>query len=372
MQRSNCAPPKDYADHIVRQIEQLRTLPYLRDLEYESVYFGGGTPTVLDTKQMRKILRALHDSFRLLSNAEISVESSISELSDEKLDMLREEGVNRLSIGIQTFSDRGRRLLGRRGTGDYAANRLESILASGFFNTSIDLIYNYPEQTVEELKSDIARVLALDIAGLSYYSLMLSDDSALARRMATDETAYAQATLERDYESWHLIHRMLCDNGFEILELTKLVRPGRDDYRYIRVRQENGDTLPLGAGAGGRIGNLLLHIPADAAHYAALLDQPLECQYHGRLVGDTYNFISRQIGKLQLCYLDSEGTPAWSEDAFAEIRDFMLSNGLGDRDDRNPGRLLLNTQGIFWGNNIANRYADMLVRQALGHGNPMP
>lgn len=369
LQRFNCMPPKNYADLILRQIKQLQTIPYIRDGKYESVYLGGGTPTALEAKQLSKILQALRNSFHLVSDAEISVESSITELDDEKLELLRDEGVNRLSIGIQTFSDRGRKLLGRRDTGDSAAKRLACIIEKGFSNTNIDLIYNYPEQTQAELESDIEHVLKLNIAGLSYYSLILGSDSLLTRRLGMDNTAYAQATLEKDIAGWNQLHRSLSAAGFETLELTKLVRPGRDDYRYIRIRHNNGDTLPLGAGAGGRIGNLLLHNPSDPTLYAASLERPLEHQYQGRLIGDSYNYISRQIGKIQLGYLDWEETPLGLEETFAKLRDFVLDNGLGYMQNR---RLILNSQGIFWGNNIANRYADLLVKQTLDNGKISP
>ncbi len=362
LQRFNCMPPKDYADLILRQIRQLQTIPYIRDGKYGSIYLGGGTPTALEAKQLGKILHALRDSFHLESDVEISVESSLTELDNEKLELLRDEGVNRLSIGIQTFSDRGRKLLGRRDTGDSAAKRLAFIIEKGFPNTNIDLIYNYPEQTQAELESDIEHVLKLNIAGLSYYSLILGSDSLLTRRLGMDNSAYAQATLDKDITGWNQIHRNLSTAGFETLELTKLIRPGRDDYRYIRIRHNNGDTLPLGAGAGGRIGNLLLHNPSDPALYAASLDRPLEHQYHGRLVGDSYNYISKQIGTIQQGYLEWEETPLGSEETFAKLCGFVLDNGLGYMQNR---RLILNSQGIFWGNNIANRYADILVKQIL-------
>lgn len=361
MKRFKCIPPKDYADLILRQISQLQTIPYIRDGEYESIYFGGGTPTSLDTEQLEKILKALHENFNLVSNAEISMESSITELNDEKLELLQNEGVNRLSIGIQTFSDRGRKLLGRRGTGKSVANRLEQIIKSGFLNTNIDLIYNYPEQTREELRLDIEQVLKLNIAGISYYSLLLNSKSALSQRMGMDDAQYAQVTLERDYEIWQQIYNTLSTSGFKTLELTKLVRPSRDDYQYIHIRHNNGDTLPLGAGAGGRIGNLLIHTPTDIADYTTFLNQPIKYQYHGRMVDDSYNYISKQMGKIQYGYLDDERLDGLKE-PFIKLCDFVIGNGLGHM---TADRLILNSQGIFWGNNIANYYADMLVEDIL-------
>lgn len=360
MQRTNCVPPADYAELVARQIVQLSEIPYVQSGEYESVYFGGGTPTTLPAEQLRQILRALRDHLALSPGAEISVESSLSDLDDEKLRALREEGVNRLSIGVQTFSDRGRGILGRRGTGERAARRLGEILASGLSNVNIDLIYNYPGQTPEELERDVAHVRALDIAGLSCYSLVIGDGSLLAKRFNLTEDGYARDTLEKDHACWSRVYGALRGAGFETLELTKLVRPGRDEYRYIRIRHETGDTLPIGAGAGGRIGSLITHAPGDVKSYKAFLEQPAS-RYPGRVAGEAYDRIYRQIGKLQLGRLDFEGMPAEAEFAFAEMKKFVLENGLGEERGE---RIILNADGLFWGNNLAHRYATALVDHA--------
>ena len=365
MRRSSCEPPAHYADLVVRQIKQLGGVPALRGGTYAAVYFGGGTPTILSGKDLAGILRALRDAFPLTPDCEITVESSLTELTDDKLDAIQAGGVNRLSLGVHTFSDAGRRCLGRRGDGAYALRRLETILASGPRNASIDLIYNYPDQTPAELSGDLARILRLNLAGLSYYSLHLSEGSALGRRLRQSGTDYARDTLEREYEFWSRIYHTLTGAGFEPLELTKLVRPGRDAYRYIRIRNGGGDTLPFGAGAGGRLGRLSLQIPEDPAQYAAFLDQPFERQYSGRLLDPAHETLHRQVGKLQLGYLDAEGETPASVDAaaaFEALCAFAVENGLGTVQ---AGRLTLSPTGIFWGNNLAHRYAELLASQVL-------
>lgn len=357
-------PAEDYAELIVKQIHQYQRLPYIRDSQFDAVYFGGGTPSTLSAEQLARILGALRDSFILAETAEISLESSITDLCDEKLCVLKEGGLNRFSIGVQTFVDRGRELLNRRGSGRDVARRLGEIIDYGFRNTNIDLIYNYPGQSIEELESDLQQVQALDVAGLSYYSLILRDKSSLAQGLGTDNASYSKASLEREYDFWQRSYRHLRSAGFETLELTKLVRPGRDNYQYIRIRHDNGDTLPLGAGAGGRIDNLQLANPLSITDYREQVERPVESVYEGKVVDPAYNGIYRQIGQIQLGYLEFDAAVdvPFVKRNFDDFADFVSKHELGKL---NNSRIVFNIDGIFWGNNLSKHYAQMMVKSAL-------
>ena len=108
----------DYAGLVVKEIRRYQKLDYIRQLTFQAVYFGGGTPTTLSSRAIKEILTAVRKNFRLARDAEITFESTVSELTEDKIDTLQECGVNRISVGVQTFSDRGRQLLGRLGSGD--------------------------------------------------------------------------------------------------------------------------------------------------------------------------------------------------------------------------------------------------------------
>ncbi len=172
-------------------------LPYM-DAPVDAINFGGGTPTALKPDQMRVILHALRENFQIAPNAEISVESSATELTDEMLEVLLEGGVNRLSIGIQSFQDDRRKMLGRRGSGEFAARRVETAIRAGISNTGIDLLYNLPGQTEEELEKDLAMIRSLDLAGISFYSLMIHEKTPLASRL-TEEQRRDMADLKKEY-----------------------------------------------------------------------------------------------------------------------------------------------------------------------------
>lgn len=360
MQRTHCVPPSDYAKLVARQVRQLSALPQIRQGTFDAVYFGGGTPTTLAHQDLSMILDALKTHLNISPDAEISVESSLHDLTEEKLEALYKGGVNRLSLGVQTFCDRGRKVLGRRGTGEEAARRILRIIDSGFLNTNIDLIYHYPDQSLLELETDLSYIRQLPVAGVSYYALILHEESALQRRLGTDDRAYAKAGLEKEYAHWSRIWNDLAQAGFSAMELTKLVRPGRDAYRYIHIRHAGGDTLPLGAGAAGRIGNLFLHHPMDLALFEQLALSEDPGAYQGREAGDDYDTACRQIGKLQLGWLDAEQNGAYPflHRLFDRLSALLVENNLAGIQE---GRLLLNRDGIFWGNNIGAQYAAWFV-----------
>jgi len=158
MRRSLSDPYKEYADLIVREIEEYSKLPFVQSMVFDAVYFGGGTPTTLEAEDLKKILRALKANFSFTVDAEFTIETTVTELSEEKLHMFYEEGVNRFSVGIQTFYDEGRAQLGRKGNGEYAYSKLRTIKDMGFQILSMDVIYNYPNQTLDILKGDLDRL----------------------------------------------------------------------------------------------------------------------------------------------------------------------------------------------------------------------
>jgi len=190
----------------------------------------------------------------LADDAEIILESTVSELTGEKISSLREWGVNRISVGIQTFNDRGRQLLGRLGSGKEAYQKILQVKARSFENVNIDIIYHYPHQTREEVDEDLKKVFSLELAGFSFYSLITQLDVQInGRQPGVQLKSCADREKAMDMALFDRIYTGAMDRGFSILELTKLTR--HDPYRYITARHDGADTLslvPLMVTAAGR------------------------------------------------------------------------------------------------------------------------
>ncbi|MDO5718619.1 MAG: radical SAM protein [Tissierellia bacterium] len=348
MNRSLNKPKDNYIDIVVDQLKYYSQTKRFKTSTFSSVYFGGGTPSVLSEPDLVKILDALHKYANLEPDVEITMETSLSDLGIDKFKIVNSHGVNRLSIGIQTFSNRGRKLLNRRGDKDFAFNSLKEIRETGFENLNIDLIYNYFEETKEELLEDLRLIDMLDIAGFSIYSLIIMDQSKLGRKLHEYEIDESDSKDREFFDT-------LIENtqNYEYLELTKRVQKGRDEYKYIRQRLKGKDTFPLGAGAGGGIGNLSVMNPIIMDEYKNNVYNPETIK--GMYFKDEYFELKRAIDTIQLLYYDPKTLNN------EKINNFLDELEQEDYLYKEDGLYKLNDNGVFWGNNIINSVWDLVL-----------
>ncbi|MGV8146176.1 MAG: coproporphyrinogen-III oxidase family protein [Alkaliphilus sp.] len=352
------ASAADYHKLIIKQIKAIADYPYIQSKEFDSIYFGGGTPTVLSAKQWELILDTMHNLLPISKTAEISVETSITELTEARLEILKRMGVNRLSIGVQTFVDRGRRLLKRRGSGEDTIAKINKVLDMGFKNTNIDLIYNYSNQTMQELEFDLETIKKLDIAGLSYYSLILHEGSLLSKLIENGKVENLP-DISAEKVMFGKVYNELLSNGFELLELTKIVRKNRDEYKYIQVKNRAGDCLALGNGAGGRLGNYLYYNGPMMSKVPKML---LPISPMGKIVTEYYNIVTKIIGQIQFGFISfNQSDDKTNEKIFKHCSTYieqLLENKLIVEEGE---KYRLTKEGIFWGNNICSDVTKLLV-----------
>ena len=166
-----------YVDCIAREIELRRN--YLPDSLIETIYFGGGTPSMLSAESIYTILSAVSNHFKVSPNAEITLEANPDDLSENYLKEILNVGINRLSIGVQSFSNDDLIQLGRRHNSSQASNAVKSAAYSGFNNISIDLIYGLPYSTTEQWLENLKIAFALPIKHLSCYHLIFEENTPL-------------------------------------------------------------------------------------------------------------------------------------------------------------------------------------------------
>lgn len=336
-----------YHHYLIAQIHALCAYPFMQ-APIDAVNFGGGTPTSLSPEQMAAVLAALRECFTFTPGAEISVETSATELTDEMLAVLTAGGVNRLSVGIQTFDDGIRKLLGRRGSGEFAASRVAAAMQAGIQNTGVDLIYNYPGQTDTQLLSDLARIRALDAAGVSFYSLMLHEKTPLYRRLGEAEKA-SMRDLSREKELFDMILDTLGEGGYRMMELTKLVKAGRDRYDYMEIRHNGGSCIAVGHGAGGNLGNYFYH----NSHSVPDISDGIRICSRGRVLLPAYRDVDALIWELQKGRADlAAHSERLGVDLMARFGD-ALGELAGDGYLTVSGSTVsLTREGVFFGNNI--------------------
>jgi len=150
-----------------------------RDEVFETIYFGGGTPSLLKAHELKRVIDAVYRLFTVSEHPEITLEANPDDLSDNYVSSLKTLPVNRISIGIQSFDDRDLRLLNRRHTAREAIEAVKRCREAGYDNISIDLMYGLPEQTVVNWSRTIDKAIELDISHISAYHLTYEEDTAI-------------------------------------------------------------------------------------------------------------------------------------------------------------------------------------------------
>lgn len=243
----------DYHNLVINYIDSIKDYPYFKK-PLRGIYFGGGTPTALKPAQIKAILEKIYTSFELTSNCEISLESSVNELSEEMIATLKKNKVNRLSIGIQSFDDKTRKLFNRVTSSNTAIEKIKSLQKNGFTNIGIDLLYNYPWQNNKILYNDLAIINSLNLAGVSIYSLNLFEKTPLYNKLSPDEIASFKDT-NKEEDNYNLIKETLVKNGYNLNQMRKAIRANLDSCIYLNNADDFGEVIAIGVGAGGWIGD---------------------------------------------------------------------------------------------------------------------
>lgn len=216
-----------------------------------TIFFGGGTPSLLLPEQVERILSALQRHFDITPDAEITVEANPNDLDRQYLTRLRRIGVNRLSIGVQSTHENELRLFARRHDNDQVAGAVSAARLAGFNNLNLDLIYGVPHQTLNSWEWTIKQVLALKPDHLSLYALGLEEGTPMHDWVAQGRLPTPDDDLTADM--YELATDLLANAGFEQYEISNWAMPGhacRHNLQYWR----NQPYIGLGPGAHGYAG----------------------------------------------------------------------------------------------------------------------
>jgi len=193
---------------------------YLPDNEIETIYFGGGTPSMLDENQISDILNSISKNYTISKN----LEANPDDLTSELLISLRSIGVNRLSIGIQSFSDIDLKQLGRRHDASQAVNAVNMAHNADFDNISIDLIYGLPYSNTDIWISNLQKAFELPVSHLSCYHLIYEEGTPLSKRVVLGKVTPVSEDLS--VEQFQILQEMSAKNGFIHYEISNLAKEG--------------------------------------------------------------------------------------------------------------------------------------------------
>lgn len=225
---------------------------YLSNEKIETLYFGGGTPSLLTSRQIAALLDHTRESMDCSSVKETTLEANPDDLNPRYLDELRRAGINRLSIGIQSFDDDCLKLMNRRHTALEAQRVVREAQEAGFDNITIDLIFGVPGFQHEHLDDSLAKAIDLGVQHISAYHLTIEPNTAFGRRMARG--AFSPVSEEVSEEEYLKVHQTLTHAGFEHYEISNYALPGFR-ARHNAAYWHGVKYLGIGAGAHSYDGN---------------------------------------------------------------------------------------------------------------------
>ena len=251
-------PVDSYLKHLLEEfrsydIQKLRTL-----------YIGGGTPTALSAPQLEVLLDGLTKNLDLSALEELTIEANPGDLDADKIAVLKQSPVNRVSLGVQTFDNKMLKKIGRSHLEKDIYENIDRLKLAGFDNISIDLIYALPGQTMAQVKDNVAKAISLDIPHMSLYSLILENHTVFMNRMRRGKLPLPKEELEA--EMFEYIIAELERAGFEHYEISNFSKLGFES-RHNLMYWDNAEYYGIGAGASGYVNGIRYKNHGPIRHY---------------------------------------------------------------------------------------------------------
>jgi len=238
-------PEAQYVSALLRDLEHAR--PAMENRQLTSIFLGGGTPSLFSGQALRQLLAEIKSNLTVVPEAEVTLEANPGTTDSKRFAAYREAGVNRLSIGVQSFSDQKLSALGRIHTGREATQAIRLAVAAGFENINVDLMYALPQQRVAAALDDIKRLVDEGPAHISWYQLTLEPNTVF----------YSQPPVLPDEDtSWEIQQQgqqLLGTAGYRPYEISAYASSHKNQCRHNINYWQFGDYLGLGAGAHSKL-----------------------------------------------------------------------------------------------------------------------
>ena len=341
-------PVDSYLKHLLEEfrsydIQKLRTL-----------YIGGGTPTALSASQLEVLLDGLTKNLDLSVLEELTIEANPGDLDADKIAVLKQSPVNRVSLGVQTFDDKMLKKIGRSHLEKDIYENIDRLKLAGFDNISIDLIYALPGQTMAQVKDNVAKAISLDIPHMSLYSLILENHTVFMNRMRRGKLPLPKEELEA--EMFEYIIAELERAGFEHYEISNFCKPGFES-RHNLMYWDNAEYYGIGAGASGYVNGVRYKNHGPIRHYLNAVEAG-----NARITEEHLNQREQMEEEMFLGLRKKSGVSmARFEEKFGrsfdglygEIVKDLVQQGLMQIDG---DRVRMTKRGLFLGDTVAERF----------------
>lgn len=322
--------------------------------ELRTLYIGGGTPTSISTVQLDYLLTELSRDLNLNTLEEFTIEANPGDLTVDKIEVLQKSAVNRVSLGVQTFNDKHLKRIGRSHNEAQIYSTIDALKTAGFQNISIDLIYALPGQTMDDVRSNVAKALSLNIPHLSLYSLILEHHTVFMNKMRRGKLHLPTEDLEA--EMFEYIISEMERNGFEHYEISNFTKPGFES-RHNLMYWDNVEYYGVGAGASGYLDGIRYRNRGPIQHYLKGVSEG-----NARLSEEVLSKNEMMEEELFLGLRKKEGVSIGKfeqkfgtsfEKRYGQIVQELQSDGLLKE---NNGFIQMTKKGLFLGDTVAEKF----------------
>jgi len=220
-----------YIEAIENEIKSLNNSPFSK-FNYGSLFFGGGTPSLLQADEFEKIMNLINSGFSIANNAEATIECNPTSLDIEKLNQYRSFGINRISLGAQSFNDDHLKTLGRIHDSNTAVKSYEIVRAAGFDNVSIDLIYGIPGQSLKDWSNDLEKGIELAPEHISGYNLIIEPNTLFGKMYDNGEIKPPPDNVQE--KMYQLLNNKLTDAGLHRYEISNFAKDGYESVHNLK------------------------------------------------------------------------------------------------------------------------------------------
>ena len=246
-------PELEYVEALIRELRRFAADERFHGRKLKTIFFGGGTPSLLSGSAIASIIRVANDLFPIIAGAEVTLEANPGDVCREKLAEFASAGINRISFGVQSFDDERLKLLGRDHTAEQAKEAVALAQEAGISNVSVDIIFGTPGQLLSDLERDIDTAASLPITHLSTYSLTIEPGTPFFQRQQRGLLSMPADGLVADM--LERIPELTSRHGFARYEISNYARDGKES-EHNNIYWTGGDYLGVGAGAHSYVGTV--------------------------------------------------------------------------------------------------------------------
>ena len=341
-------PVDSYLEHLLQEfhsydIQKLRTL-----------YIGGGTPTALSAPQLEVLLDGLTKNLDLSVLEELTIEANPGDLDEDKIAVLKNSAVNRVSLGVQTFDDKMLKKIGRSHLERDIYENIDRLKLAGFDNISIDLIYALPGQTMDQVKDNVAKAIALDIPHMSLYSLILENHTVFMNRMRRGKLPLPKEELEAEMFEYIIAELERAD--FEHYEISNFSKPGFES-RHNLMYWDNAEYYGIGAGASGYVNGVRYKNHGPIRHYLKAVEEgnarinEEHLSLREQMEEEMFLGLRKKTGVSKARFEEKFGTSF--ENLYGQVVRDLCHQGLLQVEGQ---QIRMTKKGLFLGDTVAERF----------------